>query len=115
MPDAGIAHWPTPLDDEWREVHARGGKVARVSPLASVRHWVSLGEGVVIHPFALVVNQSFSPNGFPSPALIQRGQRELPYITEVQQRHATRVSLIPWMANAPTGHSGLRALVGSTS
>lgn len=54
MPDAEIVHWPTPLDDEWREVHARGGKVARVSPLASVRHWVSLGEGVVIHPFALV-------------------------------------------------------------
>ena len=54
MPEAENAHWPTPLDDEWRMVHARGGKVARVSPLASVRLWVSLGEGVVIHPFALV-------------------------------------------------------------
>ncbi|MBN8730192.1 MAG: arsenical pump-driving ATPase [Acidobacteria bacterium] len=68
-----------------------------------------------IHPFAWVVNQSFSTNGFTSPALIQRGQRELPYIAEVQERHAARVSLIPWTAKAPTGHSGLRALVRSKS
>ncbi len=48
------------LDMEWREVPPNaptamaGAQVARISALASVAPWVVFGEGVVIHPFALV-------------------------------------------------------------
>jgi arsenite-transporting ATPase len=63
-----------------------------------------------IQPFAWVVNQSFAGNGFQDPVLIERGLRELPYIDEVRSQFASRLALVPWMAEAPVGPILLRKL-----
>ena len=66
-----------------------------------------------ITPYAWVVNQSFAGNGFTDPVLVERGSREVPYIAEVRDGLATRVAVIPWMADAPVGPEKLRQLVAA--
>ncbi|HET6962132.1 MAG TPA: ArsA-related P-loop ATPase, partial [Terriglobia bacterium] len=61
-----------------------------------------------IQPFAWVVNQSFAGNGFRDPVLVERGIRELPYLTEVREKLAQRMALISWKAEVPTGLVRLR-------
>lgn len=68
-----------------------------------------------IRPFAWVVNQSFAGNGFRDPVLVERGARELPYITEVHDQLASRLALIPWNAEAPVGPERLRELANSAA
>jgi arsenite-transporting ATPase len=63
-----------------------------------------------ITPFAWVVNQSFAADGFSDPLLVERGARELPYITEVREQFATRVALIPWKPIEPIGPERLLEL-----
>jgi arsenite-transporting ATPase len=63
-----------------------------------------------IRPFAWVINQSFCRNGFRDPVLVERGQRELPFIAEVRDQLADRVALVPWKAEAPVGPERLREL-----
>jgi arsenite-transporting ATPase len=63
-----------------------------------------------ITPFAWVINQSFSGDGFRDPALVERGLRELPYIEEVGTHFASRLALVPWKAEAPVGPALLRTL-----
>jgi len=66
-----------------------------------------------IRPFAWVINQSFSGNGFRDPILIARGRRELPYIREVLERHSKRRALVPWQPDEPVGPERLRDLINS--
>ena len=66
-----------------------------------------------IQPFAWVVNQSFAGDGFRDPVLVERGERELPYIAEVRDRFSSRLALIPWSAEAPVGPARLRQLANS--
>ena len=66
-----------------------------------------------IRPFAWVINQSFSGNGFRDPILIARGRRELPYISEVLERHSERQALVPWQPDEPVGPERLRDLINS--
>ncbi|MEW5977657.1 MAG: arsenical pump-driving ATPase [Acidobacteriota bacterium] len=64
-----------------------------------------------IEPFAWVVNQSFSGSRFHDPVLVERGLRELPYLSEVHQQLAQHVALISWKAQVPKGPVRLRELV----
>ncbi len=63
-----------------------------------------------IRPFAWVINQSFSQNGFRDPVLVERGQREFPFIAEVRDRLAGRFALVGWKPEAPVGPERLREL-----
>jgi arsenite-transporting ATPase len=63
-----------------------------------------------IKPFAWVINQSFSTEGFRDPVLVERGVRELPFIAEVRDELADRFALVSWKPEAPVGPERLREL-----
>jgi ACR3 family arsenite transporter len=63
-----------------------------------------------IKPFAWVVNQSFSRDGFRDPVLVERGLRELRFIAEVRDELADRFALISWKPYAPVGPDRLREI-----
>jgi arsenite/tail-anchored protein-transporting ATPase len=63
-----------------------------------------------IKPFAWVINQSFSQDGFRDPVLVERGLRESPFIAEVRDDLADRVALVPWKLETPVGPERLREL-----
>ena len=63
-----------------------------------------------IKPFAWVVNQSFSQDGFRDPVLVERGLRELPFIAEVRDELTDRFALVSWKPEAPVGPERLREL-----
>jgi len=63
-----------------------------------------------IAPFAWIVNQSFSSTATLDPVLLKRGALELAYISEVRDRLAGRMALIPWQAEPPVGVEGLERL-----
>jgi arsenite/tail-anchored protein-transporting ATPase len=63
-----------------------------------------------IKPFAWVINQSFSQDGFTDPVLVERGVRELPFIAEVRDELADRFALVSWKPEAPVGPERLREL-----
>lgn len=67
-----------------------------------------------ITPFAWVVNQTFAGNGFCDRVLVERGERELPFIAEVQQRFSHRMAVVPWSATEPVGPERLRELVAGS-
>lgn len=56
----------------------------------------------------VTVNQSFAGNGFRDLLLVQRGLRELPYLSEVREHLAKRIALISWKAEVPKGLTRLR-------
>lgn len=63
-----------------------------------------------ITPFAWIVNQTFSVDGFRDRALRERGVRELPYIGEVRDHFSRRMAIIPWNPIEPVGPERLRAM-----
>jgi len=63
-----------------------------------------------IQPFAWVINQSLSPVATTDPVLTARRQNEARYIDEVCAKLASRTALIPWLAEAPVGVTGLQKL-----
>ena len=68
-----------------------------------------------ITPFAWVVNQAFAGDGFRDKVLVERGARELPFITEVRDCFARRMAVVPWKPFEPVGAKRLRDLAaGST-
>ncbi|MGO9256451.1 MAG: arsenical pump-driving ATPase [Bryobacteraceae bacterium] len=64
-----------------------------------------------ITPFAWVVNQAFSANGFRDRVLVERGERELPFIFEVREHFSRRMAVVPWSPCEPVGPERLRALL----
>ncbi|MEP3928404.1 arsenical pump-driving ATPase [Rhodopirellula bahusiensis] len=68
-----------------------------------------------IEPFAWVINQSLVPLGVSDPTLRRRQHHELPFIEEVKSTLATRVALVPWQSEPPTGLAGLRRIVAADS
>ncbi|PQQ39649.1 arsenical pump-driving ATPase [Photorhabdus luminescens] len=56
-----------------------------------------------IEPWAWVVNNSLAAARPTSPFLVTRANRELPLISEVQDRHAKRFAMIPLQAQEPVG------------
>jgi arsenite-transporting ATPase len=67
-----------------------------------------------IRPFAWVINQSLTPVETTDPVLRSRQANEDPYISEVTDRLAAKVAMIPWLAEPPVGVSGLRATLGES-
>ena len=66
-----------------------------------------------ITPYTWIINQSFAASGSLDPILMERGNREFPFIAEVQNRLAHRLTLIPWKAKPPNGQKLLLELVSS--
>jgi arsenite-transporting ATPase len=63
-----------------------------------------------ITPFAWVIDQSLLASGTQHPLLKQRGAYEIPYIRRVADELSQSCALIPWLAEAPVGISGLAQL-----
>jgi arsenite-transporting ATPase len=63
-----------------------------------------------IKPFAWVVNQSFSHDGFRDPVLLEQGLRGSQFIAEVRDKLADRFALVSWKPEAPVGLELLRAM-----
>ncbi len=66
-----------------------------------------------IEPYAWVINQLLSPLPITDPLMKQRQTHEQKYLKEVQQRLASRVAMIPWQIEPPTGLQGLSRLTNS--
>jgi len=64
-----------------------------------------------ITPYAWVINQSLLASGTSDALLQQRGAYEIPYIRRVADELAPRCALIPWLAIAPVGQTGLQQLL----
>ncbi len=67
-----------------------------------------------ITPYAWVINQSFYATGTRDPVLAKRGTQELRYISEVRDKLAQRLALVPWQAESPVGVEGLQQLLEET-
>ena len=63
-----------------------------------------------IEPFGWVVNQCFALTPTRDPLLAERARRELPYLTEVVNTHASRTIALPWLATEPVGIAALGQL-----
>lgn len=66
-----------------------------------------------IEPFAWVVNQVLSPLPITDPLMKQRQLHEQKYLREVKEVQASRVAIIPWQIEPPTGLQGLSRLTHS--
>jgi arsenite/tail-anchored protein-transporting ATPase len=64
-----------------------------------------------IEPYAWVINQVLSPLPLTDPLMKQRQSHEQKYLREVKEVQATRVAIVPWQIEPPTG---LRKLGGLT-
>lgn len=67
-------------------------------------------ERAAIHPWAWVVNASFSPLKVRDPVLVARRAHEAPFIAEVTAQ-APRAALIAWQATPPIGADALMRVV----
>jgi arsenite-transporting ATPase len=63
-----------------------------------------------IEPHAWVINQSLLPLEVSDATLRQRQHNELPFVDEVTESLASRVALVPWQSEPPTGLTGLRQI-----
>jgi arsenite-transporting ATPase len=63
-----------------------------------------------IEPFAWVINQSLVSLRVSDAILRRRQLNELPFIDEVTQTLASRVALVAWQSESPTGLTGLRRI-----
>jgi arsenite-transporting ATPase len=68
-----------------------------------------------IEPAAWIVNQSLEATAVTDPVLVARASAEVRYIGEVATRHASRVAIVPLLAEAPTGAAGVALLFGATA
>lgn len=63
-----------------------------------------------IEPFAWVINQVLSPLPLTDPLMKQRQSHEQKYLREVKEVQASRVVIIPWQIEPPTGLQALSRL-----
>jgi arsenite/tail-anchored protein-transporting ATPase len=66
-----------------------------------------------IEPYAWVINQVLSPLPITDPILKQRQAHEQKYLREVKESLASRVVIIPWQLEPPTGLKALSSLVAT--
>ncbi|MCO8122311.1 arsenical pump-driving ATPase [Stieleria sp. TO1_6] len=66
-----------------------------------------------IEPFGWVINQSLLPLEISDPVLQRRRQRELPFIEEVASELASRLALVSWQSDPPTGQQALQQLIST--
>ena len=67
-----------------------------------------------IEPFAWVINSSLAVAGSEDPCLRQRVANELEQIETVRERHAKKITIVPWMTEEPIGFARLLALARGT-
>ena len=65
-----------------------------------------------IEPTAWVVNQSLAA-AVTDPVLVARAAAETHYLDEIATRHATRMAIVPMLAESPTGIQGVARLFGA--
>ncbi|MBK9707111.1 MAG: arsenical pump-driving ATPase [Acidobacteria bacterium] len=63
-----------------------------------------------IEPYAWIINNSLAATGTSDPLLLDRAKAELEQIREVEQKHAKRVVIVPWMIEEPVGPERLMRL-----
>ncbi|MGB2626090.1 MAG: arsenical pump-driving ATPase [Candidatus Acidiferrum sp.] len=63
-----------------------------------------------IRPYAWVINQSFRATSTRDAVLAERGRLEGRFISEVVEKLASRVALVPWQIEAPVGSKRLRQM-----
>lgn len=63
-----------------------------------------------IEPAAWVINQSLAAAAVTDPVLAGRATAESHHITEVATRHASRLAIVPMLAEAPVGPDGVARL-----
>lgn len=68
-----------------------------------------------IEPYAWVINQVLSPLPITDPLMKQRQLHEQKYLREVKEVQASRVAIIPWQMEPPTGLRRLSQLSQSSS
>lgn len=61
-----------------------------------------------IEPYAWIINQVISPLPITDPLLKKRQLHEQKYLREVTETQASRVAMIPWQIEPPTGLQGLQ-------
>jgi arsenite-transporting ATPase len=66
-----------------------------------------------IEPYAWVINQVLSPLPLTDPLMKQRQSLEQKYLREVKEVHASRVAIVPWQLEPPTGLQALSQLTQS--
>ncbi len=66
-----------------------------------------------IEPYAWVINQVLSPLPLTDPMMKQRQSHEQKFLREVKEVQASRVAIIPWQIEPPTGLEALRRLTRS--
>ncbi|MGC8463152.1 MAG: arsenical pump-driving ATPase [Acidimicrobiales bacterium] len=66
-----------------------------------------------IEPFAWVANQSLAATGTSDPLLAARAAAETRRLAEVADRFATRLALVPMLADTPTGAEALSRLLAA--
>jgi arsenite/tail-anchored protein-transporting ATPase len=66
-----------------------------------------------IEPYAWVINQALSPLPITDPLIRQRQLHEQKYLREVKEVQASRVAIIPWQIEPPSGLHGLSRLTRS--
>jgi arsenite-transporting ATPase len=64
-----------------------------------------------VEPYAWVVNASLAAAGPRDPVLAARAAAELEQIALVQTTLATRLAVVPWLAEEPRGADQLRQIV----
>lgn len=69
----------------------------------------------LIKPYAWVINQAFVPLELTDPVLAARKQQQHRYVSEVADKHADIVAVVPWMADEPVGAEALRRLMHGQS
>ncbi len=67
-----------------------------------------------IHPFAWIINQSFTPVQTDNKVLLTRKNNERTYIREVQTL-TDQIAIVPWLAEPPTDTQGLEQMLGGDS
>jgi arsenite-transporting ATPase len=80
------------------------------TPVLEARQLQDDLERAGITPYAWVVNQSLVAAGPSDPLLVERAHAEVPQIEVVQNEHAQRLALAPWMLEEPVGPGPLQAL-----
>jgi len=82
------------------------------TPVLEARQLQDDLERAGITPHAWVVNQSLAAAGPSDPLLVERAHAEVAQIEAVQNEHAERIALAPWMPEEPVGPEPLQALAG---
>ncbi len=88
--------------------------LAETTPVAEAAQLQADLRRAEIEPYAWVINSSLAAAGSSDPCLRQRITAELEQIRTVQEQHARRLAIVPWMIEEPVGPARLLDLAHSS-